>query len=56
MRVVADNPVRGYAKQLVHEITTSDDKGRLTTRYVYEIPDSEATELVKAGKAKVDES
>lgn len=54
MRVVSYKPVRGYAKYLVHEWSKSDGKGGFVMRYIYEVPDADGAELVKAGKVSVD--
>ena len=52
--VVHDKPMPGYNKWLLHQWSETDGKRGFTTRYIYEVPDDVAAEMIRKG-AKVDE-
>ena len=52
MCLIADQPIRGYARYIRHEWTELRD-GHMRTIYIYEVPDNLADDMIAKG-ARVD--
>ena len=53
MRLVADSPIRGYARYIAN-IWTELVNGKMVTVYIYDAPDSIAEELRARGARETD--